>query len=351
MAAWTVLACDLRTGAVIDELPLSNIRFTDRLNGAGDWSATLDLNGLDAGGQRRSLAATAPARTCVWFDRGGTLLYPGIVWTRRRSSGRLTLGGLHLWSYWRRRRSAVTYKYSQVDQGEMMRQLVAGGVPGPYVLTPAAAPSFPRDRTYWAYERRIVSEAVEQLAGVEAGADFSLELAYGATAPQATFSVWWPRRGRAGTESGWVFDDSNIRNVDVGDDGSQTTNRVHAIGAGEGDTMLLTTISSPVADIYPVLEDALSLKDVSETSTLLAHAYGHIAVFEEPTMEWKLEVETDLDPPLGSWSIGDDVRVMLDPRPEFPDGWDAFHRIIGHTVSVGDGNSPDVASLALAAAF
>jgi hypothetical protein len=43
MAVYRYLAHDLRTNSQLAELPLSNVRFGEILNGAGSFSATLPL--------------------------------------------------------------------------------------------------------------------------------------------------------------------------------------------------------------------------------------------------------------------------------------------------------------------
>src|SRR3954462_6964694 len=78
MAVYTYYAADLMTGQLLDEIPLSDVSFTLPINDAGTLSATVPLY------SRSGLAQTlATARTALYVDRDGVLVWGGVLWTRR----------------------------------------------------------------------------------------------------------------------------------------------------------------------------------------------------------------------------------------------------------------------------
>src|ERR1700758_54694 len=101
---YTFLFCDLMTNAVLAEIPLSQVSFENRLNDAGTFSGVLTLGdpriaALDPFG------STQPGRTAIYVDRGGKLVWGGVLWTRRfdSNSKALQLSGNEFWSYFKSR--------------------------------------------------------------------------------------------------------------------------------------------------------------------------------------------------------------------------------------------------------
>ncbi|MFL6126906.1 MAG: hypothetical protein ACJ73U_45700, partial [Actinophytocola sp.] len=98
-AVYTYLIADLRSGQILDELPLSGVTFDKKLNDTGSLRA--QLNVADPVIRRREpRLLTEPGRTAVYVDRDGDLLWGGIVWTSRYSgaTGVLELGASDLLS-------------------------------------------------------------------------------------------------------------------------------------------------------------------------------------------------------------------------------------------------------------
>lgn len=94
MATYIYLATDLRSGAVLAELPLTNVSLVRQLNGAGTFKAQLPLGDPNVA-KIDPIGSTQPNRTAVWVDRDGALMGAGIIWTRKFTSdgGALDLGG------------------------------------------------------------------------------------------------------------------------------------------------------------------------------------------------------------------------------------------------------------------
>lgn len=361
MADHTYLAADLRTGTIVDELPLLDVSYAEVLNGAGGFTARLPMSA--AHGDRTIamlISASEPARTGLFIDRDGTIVWGGIIWTRRYATGRraLDLGGQQLWSYFRHRNLTATLSYTATDQGAIMKALIdhaqakPGGNIGVTVPTPTA--SISRARTWYSYERQNIGRLVEALANVDSGPDFSLDCAYTAGVITKTFHSWWPRKGRIAGQTGHVFElPGNLVSYDMAEDATASATTVHAVGYGEGDNMALSTRSNTtlIDGGYPLLETVLALKDVKEQATLNGIVAAELAVYADAVTTWKAVVRADMDPVLGSWVVGDDCRVRItDDRFPAP-GYDSYHRIIGATVKPGDGTTPEFVELDLADTF
>ena len=84
------LFADLLTNNIIAELPLTNVSFTQQLNQAGTLSGQLLLSGLNAN-TFNVLNGTIPAKTGIYVDRNGTLVWGGVIWGRPYDSDSQTL--------------------------------------------------------------------------------------------------------------------------------------------------------------------------------------------------------------------------------------------------------------------
>lgn len=363
MAIYTYLFADLRTNAILAELPLAGVGFEQILGGAGSFNATLAL-GDPKVAKLDPLGSTEPERTAIYVDRDGVLVWGGILWTRRwgSSARQLQLAGNEFWSYARRRHLRTTKTYEEVDQLEIAQDLLnwmqslAGGDIGLVVGTETSGVL--RDRTYYGYELKQIGEAVEQLSRVEGGFEFAVDVRYGSSGtPEKILTLSYPRRGRTVDKTGLVFElPGNINDYDWPEDGTTAANASHAVGAGEGDSMLSSVAHRPdrLDAGYPLLEQVVAYKDVSEFATLDAHARADVAAATadvRPT----ITVRADTEPRLGSYITGDDARVRItdDRWPSTAAsavGLDTFMRIVGISVDPPSAGTAEQVNLTTIAA-
>lgn len=324
--------CDLRTNAVLAELPLEGVSYSHVLNGAGSWSGSLHL-GDPRITALEPIAATVPGRTVMYIDRDGTLLYGGIVWGRRWNGDKLELSGSQLWSYFSHRVMEFAHHlYTQVDQLTIARELIEfyndSGLPLSYGTETSGVL---RDREYFGYEAKPVAEAIEQLSEVEGGFDFVIDVAYVSGVPTQTLRLGYPRLGTTLETSGHMFDKpGNIVSYTWPEDSGSQANVVYGLGEGEAQAML-TAVARDVGQVdagYPILEATISHKDVSALPTLQQHVNSALADKSWPVIVPQFTVRADRDPVLGSYGVGDYARFMIED-PRFPDGLDTTLRIIG----------------------
>lgn len=346
MATYRYLVGDLAPSSgngLRDEIPFSSVKFGHVLNAPGGFSASI--------GHRHQKATRTnldPARTAIHVERDGVIVWSGILWTARAGSqsGTLAIGGEGWWSYFRRRRIRLTKTYTATDHLAIAQDLInyAQGIGGGNIgiVVGAEVSGVLRDRTYNGYERKKIGEAIEQLASVQGGFDFAIDVAYDGTGTIVkTLRFGYPRRGRV-TDLVWDLG-ANLEDLTQASDGARQANLVDALGAGDADAMLIATAAdTSMLSAYPLLEDAITLKDVTVQSTLQAHAAGELQNRRRPvaTLPTVLARSAAPDTALGSFIVGDSLTVRG------TDGWisvDERMRIMGYDVSVDEAGKETVA--------
>lgn len=363
MATYRYLVGDLVPSSgngIREEMPFSKVKYSHALNAPGGFTASI--------GHRHPKATRLnldPGRTAIHLERDGVIIWSGILWTARAGvkAGTLDVGGEGWWSYFRRRRirtgtggpspsTATARIYTAQDQLFIARDLVnyaqgqSGGnigvTVGTELTTDNGGVQRLRDRTFYAYERKPVGEAVEQLAAVQNGFDFAIDVAYDGTGTIIkTLRFGYPRRGRV-TDVVWELG-ANLEDLTQAVDASRQANLVDALGAGDADAMLIAT-AADTSQIgpYPLLEDTISLKDITVDATLQAHANSELRTRARPiaTIPTLLARPTAPDTTLGSFITGDSLTVRG------ADGWisvDERMRIMSWEVSVDENGKETVA--------
>lgn len=278
-----------------------------------------------------------PGRTSVYVERDGVILWGGILWTLRADlvAGTMSISGEGLMSYFRRRHIRTTAPFTAVTGTSIARSLITtaqattGGDIGLEVDASDWGPL--RDRSYFGYERKPVLESIEQLSAVEDGFDFYVQHAWSASGIVNTLVFDYPSTGHP---TSYVFAvGRNCIAVGADYDGTNVATTVDALGSGEGDSAPLATVQDEtLLDDFPVLETVLSYNDVSSIDTLTTHAQRALTRAAGPMRHIKLEVATS-DPPIGSYRVGDLVRVVASH------GWlnlDETFRIVELSTSAGD---------------
>ena len=353
MAAWRYIGADLRTNTLLGDLPLTDVSYSEVLNGAGTFSGTLPLavDAATSSTTRASVAAiltasSQPGRTVVWMVRDGVVLGGAIVWSRKRRKGQpATLAGAGLWSFFRMQHLRSTLAFAGVDQLAIARSLIqtAQAVNGADIGVQLGTETSGvlRDRTFNSWELKQVGEAVEQLAAVNGGFDFAVDVTQGFG---KVLTLSSPRRGRpAGTTAIVFADGKNLLDYEVSEDATRAANVYSAVGDGDGAaTMISTATRTDQLDIgYPLLSEVGAFKDISVRATLDARAISGVDARATVPTFWQLTVDPDdLDGGLGTFTVGDDAIVEVPDDDNFPrqldgqPGYRAVHRIVGFEVSI-----------------
>ena len=356
------LFADLVTNAILAELPITGVSFTQQLNSAGTFTAHLLLSGVNAAGLNVA-NGTIPGRTAVYVDRNGVLVWGGVIWNREYSSANqtLTFQAREFLSYFERRRITQTASYTNVDQLQLAQtimsnsQSVAGGNIGLlYNQNPASTNTsgILVSRTYYGYEYKTVLSAVQDLAKQTQGFDFEISVYYDGDAnPAKSFNTYYPKVGTTYTSTSTtapVFQlPGNIVEYQYPEDGSIAANTIYALGAGsnEGKLIQTATDSTKVSTGWPLLEEQANYSDITDATLLAGLASGQITAVSYPPTTLRVVAPPSQNPEFGTYKIGDEIRVIITDN-RFPSTLDAIYRLVALSVTPGE-DGPERVTLTL----
>lgn len=203
MPTYRYFVHNLVTNAKLDELPMEPGTAGSALNAASGLTVRVPRS-IHNPPIRDLEAVTAPAKTAIFVDRDGGMVWGGIIWTRRRggASPMWELGCSDFLSYFDRRVIKDDLSYSGVDQLTIAAALVTyaqaqpGGNIG--VIVPTVTSGIVRTVSYNAEQRTVVGQALRDLAGLDQGFDFAIRVDWVGGVPTKTLELSYPGRGRRG---------------------------------------------------------------------------------------------------------------------------------------------------------
>ena len=360
---FTFYSYDLLTYTLLAELPYTNVTFSQRLNVAGSFSGDLLLSDPRVR-NLGAVAATNESKTLTIIDLDGQIVWGGINWTRAYDSTTrvATIGGQEAWSYFSRRVQAADYSSppagpywssNPADACTIAQQVIYDAikvygsafqampinvvetVPNPNTIT----------GTYPSTQRQTVQSIVSTLSGggYGTGFDFGIDWAWSngqGSYPLPTLTISYPRRGKAfGATSPAILMTGG--NASTGytwpGDGSKQANSIYGTASGSGGLQYSTGADATVLGAgYPLLEMTSSFANVTATSQLAASAQGDWAQFEWPVVTPTFSMPAIGDPSLGTFTLGDDERVVISPDERFPSGIDTALRVVAVDVTVAE---------------
>ena len=364
------LFADLITNDILAELPLTNVSFTQTLNTPGSFSGTIlgsDINetGYDIAG------STIPARTAIYVDRDGVLIWGGIIWLRTwdSDSQHFNFQAREFGSYFEQRR--ITDNFMDGDQALVydnedqlfiaqdlltLAQALAGGDIG--VVVPNNVSGIDVTRVYYAYEFKDVWGAIKDLSNQQDGFDFNIDVAYDTNLePRKYAQTAYPYRGitfNANNADALVFEfPGNIVAYEWPDDGSVVSNKMYGIGPQSNEAKIVAIATAPTDQIaagYPLLEDTVSYTDQYDPTILYQQTLGEVTAKQLPVVTPKIVIPAYASPVLGSYKTGDECLLRItDDR--FPNNGSGFglsqvYRIVAISVQPGE-DGPERVTLTL----
>jgi hypothetical protein len=351
------LFADLLTNSILAELPITSSSFTQQLNIAGTFQGHLLLSGVNAAALNVS-NATIPGRCAVYIDRNGVLVWGGIIWSRDYNSSNqtLTFHAREFESYFERRRITTTQVFTNQDQLSIVQQLVIALQSIPFgnigIQVRSETSGVLVSRTYYSYELKDYFSAIQDLSRSTTGFDFNITVAYdGDGNPTKTLYLGYPRLGNTYSSTSLTVPtfelSGNLVEYQYPEDGSIAANTVYALGAGsnEGKLIATGTDSTKTAAGWPLLEDAVSYSDVTDSTYLSGLATGQVSAVSYPPSTIKVVVPAYIDPKFGTYAIGDQARLRIKDN-RFPSGLDTNYRIVALNVEPGE-NGPERVTLTL----
>jgi hypothetical protein len=343
------LFANLLTNEIIAELPLTGVVFTQQLNQAGTLQGHLLLSGM-ATEQFNVNASTIPAKTAIYVDRNGILVWGGVIWGRNYNSSeqRLSITAREFESYFERRRITQTVSFANIDQLVIARTLIDDAQLAPYgdigVITGAETSGVLIDRVYYDYELKGVYPAIQDLSRAEDGFDFNITVEYDPITeePIKTLVLGYPRSGTVYDINDpeafvFIFPAGNIVEYEYPEDGPIAANTIYAVGAGsnEGKLIEIAQDTTKFAEGWALLEDQVNYTDTVDTNLLQELATGAVNALSYPPTVIKIVVPAYVTPEFGSYGIGDDARLIITDE-RFPNTLDAIYRIVALSVQPGE---------------
>jgi hypothetical protein len=363
VTTYRYLLADLRTNAILAELPFTNVQFSKSLNSIGTMSGSLLITDLTEAAMNIN-AATIPGRNAIYIDRNGEIIWGGVIWSRtyEGSSQHIQISAREFLSYFERRRITTDSVYTAAEMFTIIQDLFtnaqgADGDPGNIGLNVDLGTSgVAITKNYYAYELKTVYSALQDLsrAAYNTGFDYRVDLAYdGGGGITKTLNVGFPRLGRVYSDSDvnvpvFEYPAGNVVTYEYPENASAAANKVWVSGGGsnEGKLIASATNTDYLTAGWPLLEENANYSDIFDSTVLSDLAQGQLDAIVYPPVTLKIVAPAYTDPQLGSFEVGDDVRIRI-RDPYFANGLDSTYRLVSQNVQVGENNQGELMTLTL----
>lgn len=344
MAKYRYLLVNTTSGAVMEELPLTDVVYSWGLNGAGSIKANISLadpkcNEINMQTLTREIVimrdsapmAMGPIITLdAALSRQSMEIICGSVWWWTKSmTTEIDLTGTNaatvLWN-------ALSIAQGKVPNGD--KRITQG--------TPFTTVTYSGTYAYPGAERRYISSIAEELSGQYPGFDFMINLrsSSGGSAINIIreFQVYYPFKGTT------VDQPLNPRNglteLTMTEDGTSVITRVHEMGTVVNGTQRLSTRNSDVIANYPMIESTISRSDVDTIAELDLWAQGDLLLHHPPVRVYGASFKPNNAIPFSAINPGD--TVIIDATlGQFR--FNTAKRVVEITVTVGSSGDEDVA--------
>jgi len=130
----------------------------------------------------------------------------------------------------------------------------------------------------------------------------------------------------------------------------QAANKVLAIGKANGASTphQIYTNTSNLAQGYPGLDNRLTLSDIDNLGALQAVASAQLTNQKPPILTPTIILDGTVEGAFGSWSLGDNVKLVIDDPYRFPNGpVTGVTRIVGYSLTPSSENGPETVNLTI----
>lgn len=348
---YTAYACETVTGKNLGPLDVTVGAWARELNGTDTATITMSPGALTVATRDQVRLYTTPWRMSLVICWDGIPMFAGPFVTRQWVSTATTFNAVGIRSVFLRRKAhtwtapyaAQVLSYTNMSLGSIARALAVVGTSHPGGSLPIVLPGTETDadathvRTYPGFELKNIADVWGLLTGVNNGPDIDFVPSW--TDSTQAFIQWTMRVGtiaqpKLSAPNQVVFDASqpasSVSALTYAEDGSQLTTTQWAAGAGTDTGILMsqTTSATLTGNGFPLLEEQIDYKTVSDQATLDTYTKGDLALHSIPVVQWTMAVNALAPPVMTSYSIGDPARVRVAGHVWIPDG-DYPMRIVG----------------------
>lgn len=338
-------ACDIRTGQLLSELPLSlggELQVGMRTITSGSFNLPLDDDRCPKDWE----ALTVPYRTwLIACDDDANILWGGLVDSRHRSATKtiVALSTVSAEDYLDRR-FVPEKQFKQTGQADIIRWLIENVINTqglPFIVDAPGGAGKIRDREYHDDDAASVYQRMSELAEVIDGPEWYVTLQWqdeaAKTAVVPVIHVGNPRVGVQSARPNAVFELPGGL-VEVGYEErykvGEFATHVVTLGGGEGEDRPISDahISAEVENSgWPRCEVRKTFDSVSQISTLNSHAANLLKAVKNGVGVWSLTQLVCQYPSLGTdWAMGDDVRLIVNTEALKVD---QVMRVVGWSIS------------------
>jgi hypothetical protein len=328
------------TGQILGTLQVSEGTWSVRLNSPDEINCSIPT--IDPDVVALNLKQTLlPGKTFIAVLEGTTVLSAGIVWstTYQLQTKKLTVNASGILSYFNHRLvlpasaqagnavANLDTNYSNISYGSMAVAMVNQATSWANGFIPLDLPSSGvtdsgKTLSIKGTDLAIVGDELSKLVAQSMGPDIRFKPYFQAT-NAGTFIRWSMTVGTpsdpyvyADTAQTWTMGlpNSSIKNLNILTDGANLANYAYSVGGSQSGNIFsyksnnLTTLNAG----YPVLEIVDSAHQ-SATSQGQVQGFADNLVLQgvSPYETWTIEVEADQIPTVGSYYVGDFIRVNI----------------------------------------
>ncbi|MER5642044.1 hypothetical protein ABT095_34545 [Kitasatospora sp. NPDC002227] len=352
MASYRYIVQHALTGEILSwNLPLGEVEFGPELNGPGRLSGVVE--------PRLPLELPGEGQALLYAERDDQLMWGGLIWQARPVGGRYPLEASGYSSYLTRRHDlhgnlGGRGPYVGADPAKVIRDVwdYCQNVPDGSldVRVDAASTEVTVGTTEQPYatkewEAPVLAGVVRDMTAVDRGPEWTERTRWVDGRPQRTVIVGWPRLGSRRTDLSFTSGVNIVAPVPLVLDGDAYAQVVVGLGAGDGSAKIRTV--DAVRDSRLRMEYVLDAPGERSRDRLAARVRTERARRQQAAGPAEITVADHPAAPIGSWQIGDDVRVTIyDQWADF-DGW---RRITAWTLRPSDGGR-ETAVLQLSAPY
>lgn len=348
---WSVWVTRWGTGQVIGKIPGAGMKFTDSLRQGGSITCDVPVDARFLSADPEDDYWRLVFWPCLNGQPMGSYVFLGHGWD---GGPTYQVTGQRCDVVLRRRTIRSTLAFTQIDQNDIFRDLLRAAVSQPTLFSsPSVTQSWevPSRIPWWRYgtaksgvlrdrletpgntdsgypglARKIIGQMIQNLTelGDEPGTStlpgpeyrllYSLDAA--TNEPRVMWDIDYPTVGVKVSNPGrksFEWPGGNISSIKAAGDGSAMGNRVAVLGGEVAGTRAVGDADKLVSDpvnALPYLEIVLS-DQATELGTLEAKAAGGVAGAMKPNLGVNITVRGDRAPYLGTYLIGDAVKLKV----------------------------------------
>ncbi|WP_328404008.1 hypothetical protein OHS70_34265 [Streptomyces sp. NBC_00390] len=338
----------LTSSILAPDLPLSQVEFGPELSGSGSLTAVVEPRLAHLAREHLD-----PGTSLIFAERDTNLLWGGIVWRADPEGQQLRIEAAGFGSYPHRRHDLHgnlggrgpyvhadpckvirdVWAYCQEQPDSNLRVAVDATTSRATVGTPAE----PYAVDWW--EAPTLGSVIDDMTAVESAPEWTEAVSWGANGkPTARIRLGWPRLGTRRTDIAFTSGINIASAVPVEYDADSYSQVVIALGAGEG--------RSRRRAVDAVRDGRLRLEHVMEIPSEKGNDRLAVRARTERTARQVIGEVTEVvlrdhpAAPIGSFQIGDEVRLRLHDQWTDFDGW---ARIVGWRIKPSSGETQEQA--------